>query len=276
MPRKKAKPKEEPKKVLIVDDEPDFVEAFRSTLQSKAYEVIITSSRSEAQETMKHDPDLIVLGTITPAGEAFRVHQWLKAHPRYKDTPLVVLDARYDERTLKGWRTFEGMQLQADEFLEKPVEPASLVPRISSLIEEAIRKIRVLVTDDHTMVRDGICAVLSLQKDIEIVGEAVSGQDALEKVLRLEPNVTLMDLMMPGMSGLEATRLIGKEYPQTKVLILTQYEEEENMLVAKQAGALGFIPKRAASSDLVTGIKTVYSGRFFPQGFSELAAASGS
>ena len=271
MGSKKRKDKESPKKILIVDDEPDFLDAFRSTLQAKAFEVITTSSRPEAQETMRFAPDIIVLGTITPAGEAFRMHQWLKTHPRYKDIPLVVLDAKYEERTIKGWRTFEGMQLEADEFLTKPVEPAVLVPRINNLLDEIIRKIRVLVTDDHTMVRDGICAVLALQKDIEVVGEAISGQDALEKILRLEPNVTLMDLMMPGMSGLEATRLIGHEYPETKVLILTQYEEEENMRVAKQAGALGFIPKRAASKDLVTGIKTVYAGRFFPQGYAEMA-----
>jgi len=266
----KRKESEAVKKILIIDDEPDFVEAFRTTLQSKAFEVICTSSRPEAQDSMRHEPDLIILGTITPAGEALRVHQWLKAHPKYKDIPLFVIDAAYDERAFKGWRTFEGMQLQADEFLAKPIEPAAMVPRIDALLEEVLRKIRVLVTDDHTMVRDGICAVLALQKDIEVVGEAISGRDALEKVLRLEPNVTLMDLMMPGMSGLEATKLLGKEYPDTNVLILTQYDEEDNMLVAKQAGAFGFIAKKAASSDLVTGIKTVYAGRYFPQGYAKM------
>ena len=135
-----------------------------------------------------------------------------------------------------------------------------------------MKKIRVLITDDHTMVRDGICAVLTLQKDIEVVGEAVNGQDAIEKVKRLMPNVALMDIVMPVMSGLEATKRITQECPETKVLILTQYDEEENMFVAKQAGAQGFIPKKAASSDLLNGIRAVATGRYFPPAFAYVTA----
>ena len=135
-----------------------------------------------------------------------------------------------------------------------------------------MKKIRVLITDDHTMVRDGICAVLTLQKDIEVVGEAVNGQDAIEKVKRLMPNVALMDIVMPVMSGLEATKRITQECPKTKVLILTQYDEEENMFVAKQAGAQGFIPKKAASSDLLNGIRAVATGRYFPPAFAYVTA----
>jgi len=136
-----------------------------------------------------------------------------------------------------------------------------------------MRKIRVLVVDDHTLVREGICAVLALQRDIEIAGEAMNGQDAFEKVQRLVPNVTLMDIVMPVMSGIEATKLISASCPQTKVLILTQYDEEENMYVAKQAGAYGFIPKRAASSDLASGIRTVSGGKYFPASFNQLTAS---
>ena len=132
--------------------------------------------------------------------------------------------------------------------------------------------LKVLVTDDHTMVRDGICAVLALQRDIDVVGEAVNGQDAIEKVGRLQPNVVLMDIVMPLMSGLEATKRIVKDNPQAKVLILTQYDDEENMFVAKQAGAQGFIPKRAASSDLLTGIRAVGAGRYFPPAFAYVTA----
>ena len=116
------------------------------------------------------------------------------------------------------------MRLVAEDYVCKPIEPASLVPRIQRLLEEVTRMIRVLVVDDHTMVRDGICAVLALQKDIDVVGEAVNGQDALAKVLRLIPNVALMDIVMPVMSGLEATKQITRECPQTKVLILSQYD----------------------------------------------------
>ncbi len=262
--------KRKKEKILIIDDEPDFVEACRRTLEAKAYQVMTTSSKAQAQEMMAAEPHLVILGTIAPAGQAFAMYQWLGQHPRYKDIPLLVIDARYEERPIKGWRRFEGVQLDGDEYLYKPIEPASLVPRIQSLLEAVTRKIRVLVVDDHTMVRTGICAVLALQKDMEVVGEAVDGQDAFDKALRLLPNVALVDIVMPVMSGIEATKLINRECPETKVLILTQYDEEENMIVAKQAGAYGFIPKRAASSDLIRGIRYVGQGRYYPTSFAEL------
>ncbi len=260
------------KKILIIDDELDFVEACRMTLAGKLYQVSTASSKAQAQEVMRDVPDIIILGTLAPAGQSFALHQWLKQHPRYRDIPLMVIDARYEERAIRGWRKFEGMQLESEDYATKPIEPASLVPRIKSLLEEATRIIKVLVADDHTMVRDGICAVLGLQKDINVVAEAVDGQDALDKVIRLLPNVALMDIVMPVMNGLEATRLITRECPQTKVMILSQYDEDENVAVARDAGAYGFIPKRGASSDLVTGIRSVYGGKYFPQSFAEIAA----
>jgi DNA-binding NarL/FixJ family response regulator len=267
---KKTK-KKKGEKILIIDDELDFMEAFRRTLEAKSYQVMTTSSKERAQELMGvEEPNLVVLGTLAPAGQAFFMYQWLGQHPRYKDIPLLVIDARYDERPIRGWRRFEGMQLEADEYVSKPIEPASLVPQIQSLLEAITRRIRVLVADDHTMVRTGICSVLALQKDMEVVGEAVNGQDAIEKVMRLVPNVALVDIVMPVMSGIEATKHISKECPQTKVLILTQYDEEENMIVAKQSGAYGFIPKKAASSDLIRGIKYVGQGRYYPTSFAEL------
>ncbi len=263
----------ENKKILIVDDEPDFVDALRVTLESKAYEVIPAFTKAQAQELVRLCPDIIVLGTLAPAGQAFMLHRWLKQHTRYKDTPLLVIDAKYEERSIKGWRRFEGMQLEADEYLTKPIEPASLVPRIRSLLEEAIRRLKVLVADDHTMVREGLCAVLSLQKDIDVVAEAVNGQDAIEKALRLVPNVALMDIMMPVVNGLEATKRISFECPGTKVLILTQYDDKQNMLVAKSVGAYGFVAKKAASDELLTGVRTVGAGKYYPAAFAEISAS---
>lgn len=260
------------RKILLVDDEPNFTEAFTRTLEAKDYSVISTDSKTHAQDLMHQDPDIVVLGTITPAGEAFSLHQWLKRHPKYKDTPLVAIDAKYEERPIRGWRWFEGMQLEADEYVSKPIEPAALVPRIHSLLEQVMRMIKVLVVDDHTMVRNGICAVLALQKDIEVIGEAENGKDAIDKAARLRPNVALMDIVMPVMSGLEATKQICKNNPATRVLILTQFDDEENMFVAKQAGAQGFIPKKAASTDLITGIKAVDAGRYFPKSFAYVTA----
>lgn len=260
-------------KILIVDDELDFMEAFRRTLRAKDLEVMTASNKAEAQEMMKHEPDLILLGTLAPAGQAFALHQWLKQHPRRKDIPLMVIDARQEDRLHKGWRRFEGMQLESDEYVSKPIEPSALVPRIMILLDEAGRMIRVLVVDDHTMVRDGIGAVLALYKDIDVVGEAINGQDALDKVMRLMPSVALMDIAMPVMSGLEATKRISQDYSDTKVLIMTQYDEAENMMVAKQNGAYGFIPKKAAGTDLVAGIKAVYKGDYFPNDFAQVGAS---
>lgn len=252
-------------KILIIDDEPDFVEAFRKTFESRSYQVVTALSTAEVQGIMPAKPDIIVLGTIAPAGQAFAMHKWLKQHLDYKDIPLLVIDARYEDRATKGWRRIEGMQLESEGYVSKPVEPAALVPQIQRLLEESTmpRLIKVLIVDDHTMVRQGIRALLSVQKDMEVIGEAVNGQDALEQVQRLAPNITLMDIVMPVMSGLEATKRISSENPLTKVLILTQYDEEENMLVAKQAGAHGFIPKRAASSDLVDSIRAIHAGKSF-------------
>jgi len=121
-------------------------------------------------------------------------------------------------------------------------------------------KIRVLVVDDHTIVRDGICALLALAGDIEVVGEAANGSEALKMVKELEPNVVLMDIAMPIMDGLEATRRICKEFPSTKVLILTQYDDKEYVFPVIQAGASGFISKVAASSELASGIRSVHQG----------------
>ena len=123
-----------------------------------------------------------------------------------------------------------------------------------------MEKIRVLVVDDHNIVRDGICALLALAGDIEVVGEASNGNEALKMVKELKPNVVLMDMAMPIMGGLEATRRICKEFPMTKVLVLTQYDDKEYVFPVIEAGASGFISKVAASSELAAGIRSVYHG----------------
>ncbi len=121
-------------------------------------------------------------------------------------------------------------------------------------------KIRVLVVDDHTIVRDGITALLTLTGDIEVVGEATNGSEAVKMVKELHPDVVLMDVAMPIMGGLEATRRIHREFPGTKVLVLTQYDDKEYVFPVIESGASGFISKVAASSELVSGIRAVYKG----------------
>lgn len=262
--------KKKKEKILIIDDELAFVEACRRTMESKAFKVLSASETELAKEMMAEEPDLVVLGTLAPAGQTFSMYKWLEQHPRYKNTPILVIDARQGEQNIRGLRTFENIQVDGDEYLSKPIEPVSLIPRIQSLLDATTKTIKILVVDDHTMIRTGISAVIALQKDMEVISEAVNGQDAIDKVLRFSPHVALVDIFMPVMSGIEATKTISEKYPQTKVLILTQYDEEENMIVAKQSGAYGFIPKKAASSDLIRGIRYVSQGKYFPSSFAEL------
>ncbi len=122
---------------------------------------------------------------------------------------------------------------------------------------------RILLADDHTMMRDGVRALLSLQDDIEIVGEASEGREAIEKVRELEPDIVVMDIAMPGMDGLEATRRIKNKHPKVKVLILTQYNNREYILSAIKAGAAGYVPKRALGSDLISALNAIHRGESF-------------
>jgi len=126
-----------------------------------------------------------------------------------------------------------------------------------------MEKIRVLVVDDHAIIRDGISALLALAGDIEVVGEAANGREALEMVRKLAPHVVLMDIAMPVMSGLEATIRIHREFPQTKVLVLTQYDDKAYVFPVIEAGASGFISKSGASSELSWGIRSVHRGDSF-------------
>ncbi|MCK5181442.1 MAG: response regulator transcription factor [Dehalococcoidia bacterium] len=126
-----------------------------------------------------------------------------------------------------------------------------------------MKKIRVLIVDDHTLVRAGIRSLLGLVADIEVVGEASDGKEALEKVRELAPEVVLMDLAMPVMGGLEATRRIRREFRGIKVLALTQYDDSEYVIPIIEAGACGFVTKMAAFSELASAIQAAYRGGSF-------------
>ena len=121
-------------------------------------------------------------------------------------------------------------------------------------------KIRVLVVDHHALLRDGIRALLSVHDDIEVVGEATEGREAINLVRQLLPDVVLMDIAMPLMDGLEATRRIHKEHPKVKVLILTQYDNKEYMLSSVKAGAAGGGAKRAVASERLAALRVVQQG----------------
>ena len=132
-------------------------------------------------------------------------------------------------------------------------------------------KIKVLLVDDHAIMRDGIRALLSLHNDIEIVGEASEGNEAIDKARELAPDVIIMDIAMPGMDGLEATRRIVKQNPKAKVLILTQYDNKEYILSAIKAGSAGYVPKRALGSELISAIRAVHCGGSFLHPSSAMA-----
>jgi two-component system response regulator NreC len=126
-----------------------------------------------------------------------------------------------------------------------------------------MRRIKILVVDDHTIVREGICTLLGLLPEMEVVGEVSNGMEALDMVRKLVPDVVLLDISMPVMDGLEATRRICKEFPGVKILVLTQYNNKEYVFPVIEAGAQGFIDKTAASTELVSGIRSLYRGDSF-------------
>lgn len=122
-------------------------------------------------------------------------------------------------------------------------------------------KIRILLVDDHALLRHGLSAVLSLQKDFEVVGEAGDGHEAVKRASQLRPDVIIMDLAMPRINGVEATRLIKAELPDTKVMILTTFGMSADVSRALEAGASGAIVKDTADRQLVAAIRGVFAGR---------------
>jgi len=123
-----------------------------------------------------------------------------------------------------------------------------------------VGKIRVLIADDHGLMRAGVKALLQATEDIDVVGEAEDGDEAVREARRLGPDVVLMDVAMPGLGGLEATLVLRKERPEIKILVLTQYEDREYVSRFLKAGVAGYVLKRAAASELVAAIRAVHRG----------------
>jgi two-component system response regulator NreC len=125
------------------------------------------------------------------------------------------------------------------------------------------KKIAVLICDDHAMFREGVKTILSAQPDIEVVGEANDGKEAVEQAIRLYPHVVLMDISMPVLKGFDAARRIRKARPDVKVLILTVYDDEDLVARCLDAGAAGYVLKDSPPLQLVYAIQTVYRGQQF-------------
>jgi DNA-binding NarL/FixJ family response regulator len=123
------------------------------------------------------------------------------------------------------------------------------------------RAISVLVVDDHPMLREGVAAVLQLQEDMRLVGEAQSGAEGVARFRELRPDVTLMDLQMPGMTGVQAIEAIRSEAPNAKIVVLTTYDGDAQALRALRAGAAGYLLKSSLRKELIETIRDVHAGR---------------
>src|SRR3989304_1586569 len=131
-------------------------------------------------------------------------------------------------------------------------------------------KTRVLRVDAHAIVREGLRAMLATNQDMEVVGEAADGREAIKGTRFSAPNVVVMDMAMPGMDGLQATKYLVRDFPGVRVLVLSQHESERYILPVLQAGASGYVLKRSVGAQLVDAIRAVHSGKsYLPPGVAE-------
>ena len=134
-----------------------------------------------------------------------------------------------------------------------------------------MNKIKILLADDHSIIRDGIKAMLAHVRDFKIVGEAKDGKDVVEKALKLKPDIVIMDISMPGRSGIEATRIINKKNPKIKILVLTQHENDEYIYEILNSGGSGYVLKNTKKVEFVNAIRQVVSGEnYFSKNISDL------
>jgi len=123
-----------------------------------------------------------------------------------------------------------------------------------------MERIKVLIVDDHRVVREGLCAILKNKENLDVVGEAQDGQEAVEHARTLDPDVVLMDVSMPRMGGVEATRIIKREFPHIGIIALTMYEEQQYIFDLVRAGATGYLLKDSDSAQIVKAIQSIYRG----------------
>ena len=123
-----------------------------------------------------------------------------------------------------------------------------------------VNKIKVIIADDHVLFREGTRNLIEHEKDLEVVGEASDGQEAIDLVNQLLPHVVLMDIAMPVVNGIESTKIIKAQHPSTAVLILTAYDNDQYIMALLEAGAAGYLLKNVSGSNLVNAIRSVHAG----------------
>jgi NarL family two-component system response regulator LiaR len=123
-----------------------------------------------------------------------------------------------------------------------------------------MNKIKVIIADDHFLFREGTRSLIEHEKDMEVIGEASDGEEAIKLVVKLRPHIVLMDIAMPRVNGIEATRRIKADYPATAVLILTAYDNDQYIVALLEAGAAGYLLKNVSGNDLVNAIRAVHAG----------------
>jgi DNA-binding NarL/FixJ family response regulator len=126
-----------------------------------------------------------------------------------------------------------------------------------------MNRIRIVIADDHAVVRQGTRSLLEREKDLEVVGEAGDGEEAVNLICSLRPDVAIIDIAMPKLNGIEVTRRIKPACPSTAVLILSAYDDDEYIVALLEAGALGYVPKKAVSTELAAAIRVVAAGDVF-------------
>jgi len=131
----------------------------------------------------------------------------------------------------------------------------------TSAHHDAAKAIRILAVDDHPLLREGVASVVERQSDMQLVGEATNGAEAIERFRELRPDVTLMDLQMPIVDGVEAIRAIRREFPQARIIVLTTYAGDVQALTALKAGAVGYLLKSTLRKEMLDAIRIVHAGR---------------
>jgi two-component system response regulator NreC len=159
--------------------------------------------------------------------------------------------------------------------LSRTDRTSEMAPLTRGATQRGGRRIRLLIADDHALLRQALRTLLDGQDGLEVVGEASNGRDAVEAAERLLPDVVLMDMVMPGLNGIEATRQITKRVPGCRILILTAYLEDERLLQALRAGANGYVVKNSDLEELLLAVRSVHRGNtYFSSAVSEEIAVN--